>query len=391
MVGRFLLVALALFSMTPSAFAEDELSQLVASPEIDQDRDGLPDELEQQLLQKFVPVFFLSHGECDTMPAEFQPLSPDPKAIAKNGTIYGQVSPLVSKDKRSALIEIHYFHLWSQDCGRAGHALDAEHVSALVKADNLNSPITKWTAEYWYAGAHEDTVCDVSTGARASYLRAEDRGPSIWVSKGKHASFLSRNQCSLGCGGDSCIQMSGMSVAKLINLGERTAPLNGASWIHSKRWQLVLKMGNDFDDVVLAMLGNSKADEVIAFRRNLRSTQAVILAGDSTADALGVSGRKTGLALSTSGGNTERALDQSFMGVGESLNRTGASLATASEASGNAVIRSLSTSGTQTGRAIESSVNAVGSSLHKTAKGVGNFLRMNKPEVRRAQSTSDQK
>ena len=34
----------------------------------------------------------------------------------------------------------------------------------------------KWKAVYWYAAAHENTVCDVSQIARAKTLHAEEHG-----------------------------------------------------------------------------------------------------------------------------------------------------------------------------------------------------------------------
>src|SRR5436190_1600529 len=86
-----------------------------------------------------------------------------PPAVARNGTIYGQVFPRQGLAMPDRFIEIHYFHLWTRDCGRAGHPLDVEHVSVLVHADREDSPATDWNATYWDAGAHENTVCDVSS------------------------------------------------------------------------------------------------------------------------------------------------------------------------------------------------------------------------------------
>jgi hypothetical protein len=161
---------------------------------IDLDRDGLDDGFEQELLMKFLPSFFLSRDDCDVMPAEFKPYAVEPQTIARNGTIYGQVFEHRLAQPQ-AFIEIHYYHLWSRDCGRLGHALDAEHVAALVHAENLRAPVKDWLALYWYSGAHEDTVCEVSSGASAIELGAEDRGPDVWISTGKHASYLSHRQC----------------------------------------------------------------------------------------------------------------------------------------------------------------------------------------------------
>lgn len=85
-----------------------------------------------------------------------------------------------------------------------GHPLDAEHVSALVESTSLSSAADQWTVRLWYAAAHEDTICDASSDARASSLDAERGGPRIFVSRGKHASYLTRGQCKWGCGVDAC-------------------------------------------------------------------------------------------------------------------------------------------------------------------------------------------
>src|SRR5262245_61803282 len=144
-MNKFALLLVFCVLMFPlPAFAADD----------DHDKDGLPDDFEQELLVKFAPTFMLSVDECDDKPAEFMPGSSIPEVIAKNGTVYGQVF------QTGTFLEIHYYHLWSRDCGRLKHALDVEHVSALVEADGLK-------ARYWYAAAHENTLCNASTGASA--------------------------------------------------------------------------------------------------------------------------------------------------------------------------------------------------------------------------------
>ena len=62
-----LLIPMALLAQVPSAV-----------PAHDLDSDGLDDALEQQLLEKFRPVFMLSGTECDVAPAEFFPAKTAP-------------------------------------------------------------------------------------------------------------------------------------------------------------------------------------------------------------------------------------------------------------------------------------------------------------------------
>jgi len=265
---------------------------------VDHDKDGLTDDFEQALLVKFEPTFMLSADECDGKPAEFMPGSNIPEVIAKNGTIYGQVF------QTGKFLEIHYYHLWSRDCGRLKHALDVEHVSALVEADGLK-------ARYWYAAAHENTLCNASTGASATLLEAEEDGPVIWVSEGKHGSFLSSNKCRLGCGGDRCHASKVLRPAKLINIGEHGAPMNGAVWIDSDRWSLPTKLRSDFPPAVMAQL-QAHPTQIVSLNVPTPPTKAIILGGNSGLGAF-ILGQRTGIqSLGKSALATHRWLNKFF-------------------------------------------------------------------------------
>lgn len=268
----------------------------------DLDRDGLDDHFEQSLLERFIPTFYVSAGECDALPAAFAPGTAHPTVAARNGTIHGRAFPSADGG-----VELQYFHLWARDCGRGGHALDAEHVSALLEP----SPDGTWSARLWYAAAHEDTFCDHSTGARATTLGAESAGPRVYVSRGKHASYLDQGQCSRGCGADACPVGQPMQVAALLNIGEPGAPLNGATWMASSRWPLGSKLRSDFDPDVKTRLDRGAAASVIALSSRLRAPQAPVLAGDTALDGLVHAGRASltgvGTALSKSASGIARA------------------------------------------------------------------------------------
>ncbi len=173
----------------------------------DSDHDGLSDALEDALLAQFAPQFMLSVHDCSIRPAQFVPFQANPVVQQDNGTIYGQVFPRAGHADQ---VEVHYFHLWRSDCGEMGHNLDTEHVSALLSRDREST----WKALYWYASAHEDTVCDASQIARAATLDAERHGPRIWISRGKHASFLSDVLCAHGCGGDDCGETAPLAMSQ---------------------------------------------------------------------------------------------------------------------------------------------------------------------------------
>ena len=261
----------------------------------DLDRDGLSDRLEQSLLEKFIPTLLLAAGECDGVPVSLVPFARDPRVSAKDATLYGQAFPVRFSEGRAA-IELHFFHLWSRDCGRLGHDLDAEHVSAIVTSPQLDAPVEMWVAMQWYAAAHEGSACDASSGARADVIGAAASGPRVYVSKGKHASYFDRGQCKWGCGGDECGDERAITATRIINIGEIDAPLNGALWARSDRWPMREKFASDFDSERQAML-DATTDHVVPLMLHRRAPQAPILAGDTALDGLEIASASTTGAL----------------------------------------------------------------------------------------------
>ncbi len=286
---------------------------------VDSDRDGISDKFEQQLLQKFVPRFHLSSRECNGFPAEFQAGSKEPRPSKSNGTIYGQVFPVALPNRAGFHIEVHFYHLWNRDCGLNGHTLDAEHVSALLSAQREVADPEAWMAVYWYAGVHEDTVCDASHGVRSSFVNAEQQGPNVWISEGKHASFLSLDLCRGGCGGDQCTDMHPMLIANLLNIGESGAPMNGAVWIDSPKWPLAAKMRSDFTEAALQKIERAESPGVIAVHEAHAPLKAVVLAGSSGTGALVNADSKAFGSLASARNATGRSLNTSKKNVGDSI------------------------------------------------------------------------
>jgi hypothetical protein len=341
-------LVLGLFTMiTPISAAQRNEAGGKDAQWIDLDRDGLDDRFEQQLMAKFMPAFLLSRNDCDVMPAEFESYAAEPQPVERNGTIYGQVFER-RLGRPQPFIEIHYYHLWSRDCGSRGHTLDAEHIAALVSASRLDAPLEQWKALYWYAGAHEDTLCDLSSAARAVDLGAEDQGPEVWISSEKHASYLRVWLCSGGCGADHCTDMAPLNSPKLVNIGELRALLNGALWARSKQWPMASKFATDFDDIVLGQLLTSTTIGPIEVKPYLHKTQAVLSAADSTSASVAASGQRTGESLVLASEHTGHA-------IGTSDRNTKAALTTA---------------GKETGQALETSTRAVKGSLRKAVSGV---------------------
>jgi hypothetical protein len=290
---------------------------------IDSDRDGMSDDLEQALLQRFLPSFWVDRNDCAGVPAQFLPALRDPVVASEDATIYGQATPHKSGNIAGSQVELRYYHLWGQDCGSLGHPLDAEHVAVLIEPGPGAFGADGWKALYWYAAAHQDTICDASQITRASGLEADTAGARVWISRGKHASFLRPELCHHGCGGDVCREMSLLAVKRVVNLGEVANPMNGALWAESSQWSLAAKMSrSDFDPQVIARLERLPGSDIAWVNPSLSPAKATIAAGGSTADSIALANRKTDTAISTAGGATGSSLGTTYDKISQSLKKS---------------------------------------------------------------------
>ncbi|WP_263409241.1 hypothetical protein [Terriglobus tenax] len=306
---RWMAITLLVFACMPS------LAQ-------DTDHDGLSDVMEQSLLERFEPRFMVSSGDCGVRPASFVPDNKTPQVIASDGTIYGQAFIRSSDPMGGVVVELHYYDLWAVDCGRMGHPLDAEHVSVLVSASGLMMPASGWKASYWYAAAHEDTVCDASTAIRASVVGAEEKGATVWVSAGKHAAYLDEKTCRWGCGGDRCRSMHPLKVMRIVNLGELDAAMNGAVWATSNQWPLRDKFATDFSDEWMSRLMQLKRERPVQMNASYSGVKGGIYGANAAVDGAEIGMTHTGSALTLADGKTEGALQKSADAVGHSLKKS---------------------------------------------------------------------
>ena len=282
----------------------------------DSDHDGVSDAQEQALLLEFEPRFMISRDDCSSEPAEFTPSQINPQVAADDGTIYGQAFPRAGRD---GAIELHYYDLWRRDCGEMGHNLDAEHVAVLLDRDKAGT----WKARYWYAAAHEDTLCDASQMAAAATLHAEQRGPDVWISGGKHAAFLSQDICGRGCGGDECGHSKTLPVTRLINLGEPSAPMSGASWSASPAWPLAGKMQrSDFSRARTARLEGLAPGQIVWASPKKRPAQAAVLGGNQAIAGAAVSLHATDAALASADDASISAVNHASANTGSALSAT---------------------------------------------------------------------
>lgn len=307
-VGRNIWISVAKFPYGSGALGYHEamiralaltavaLANLIAA---DVDRDGIYDALEQSLIEKFAPTFYMHASDCDSSPAEFTPGNPQPKVANRNGALYAQV--LRSGDA----LEVHYYHLWGKDCGRRmRHDLDAESVSVVLRKAGET-----YEAMYWYAAAHENTLCDMSHAIRAT---TPEKGETVWISKDKHASFLSRELCAQGCGNDDCSGTKKLNPAIILNLGEPDAPMNGATWITSSAWPLRTKMRPDFTPELLARMPQDRSVQLLPAREPAKGMRTTIKVAGTTYGA-----------LETANGHANRSVTDS---LGRAVSSTGKAL-----------------------------------------------------------------
>jgi hypothetical protein len=316
-----LLFIVALLTPTVSRNAAAQEPEQAAAA--DSDHDGMSDALEQALLTQFVPAFMVGRHDCSELPAEFEPNMKVPTVKAEDGTIYGQVFPAKSSSGALPVAEIHYYHLWRSDCGPHGHHLDTEHVAVLVSASESQSGSAKWKATYWYAAAHENTVCDVSQITRASTLHAEERGAKVWISPGKHASYLNERLCQAGCGADRCVDMVALRPGKIINLGETGHPMNGSVFIASSEWPLIDKMSEtNFPPEPIARLNQLPETDIAWFNAGRHPTRQIVAVSSSTEQAIAGGARHTTSALSGAGTSTDTAISVAQDDTGNALQKS---------------------------------------------------------------------
>lgn len=286
----------------------------------DSDHDDLSDALEMKLLRQFEPQWMVGKDDCSVLPARFAQGVATPVVVEADGTVYGQASRVRSRGDE---VELHFYHLWRRDCGQMGHPLDAEHVAVLLHREGSAGGEQKWKALYWYAAAHEDTVCDASQIARASTLNAEYKGATVWISLGKHASFLSEALCSHGCGGDRCVDMEQMKTAEIVNLGEPSRLMDGTAWVNFAGWPLAEKMRrSDFALIRVERLDRLPETDVGWANPSKRPTQAAIYGGNSALIGVTVGGRSTDTALVLANEKTNSALDTAQKKTGNALTKS---------------------------------------------------------------------
>ena len=146
---------------------------------VDSDRDGLSDALEGSLLKQFEPRFLISSSDCSARPAEFVPLQAKPVVESENGTIYGQAFPRTGQTRSG---------------GVAFLSPVASSTAATWVTHWMRSTYQHWCREKGTRTGRRFTGMQQHTRIRSAMrarLRAplpsmQNRGPQVWISRGKH-------------------------------------------------------------------------------------------------------------------------------------------------------------------------------------------------------------
>ena len=136
--------------------------------------------------------------------------------------------------------------------------------------------------------------------------------------------FFEQKICSSGCGADRCGDEKQLSISNLVNVGELSAPMNGAIWAGSSEWPLADKLKrSDFGDARVARARARSHRRRGRASPKKRPTQAAILGGDDAIAGVGMAittaDTDTGAALDTASGKTGNALTRAYRGVKNAL------------------------------------------------------------------------
>jgi len=176
----------------------------------DNDGDGIDDDLEQQLAERFFPQIIYSFYESCS--------GPEPKPFlfrARHPSVYGVV--------HTEYILINYVQLYDDDCGPNGHSGDNESFATFLRWNGGD-----WEFASVSATAHWADVCETMT-ARGT--------PDLWVGSNKHGTYADPNAC--GCwGSDVCSSTNGHVLPHILyNVGEPDHQLINDLGVVKQQWQ----------------------------------------------------------------------------------------------------------------------------------------------------------
>ena len=165
-----------------------------AVPDVDRDRDGIPDPLEAALARDLFPVLHIA-ADAEKCP---EPVNPKPVLFRARHVAVGGV-------RDESLIAINYVLLYDNDCGDAAHRGDNEALVVFAKRSGRG-----YIFDSMSATAHANTAAEVRTATRHR---------DLFIEANKHANYAPAEGCA------SCPLAGAEWQVRLINVGEPNAPL----------------------------------------------------------------------------------------------------------------------------------------------------------------------
>jgi hypothetical protein len=179
-----------------------------ASILVDDDGDGLADDVELQLASDYLPYLSLD-------PDDGCPLS-------------GLVARVRPHPADPTKILIVYSHLFERDCGLGGHVGDNEAFGVAIDPA-MPAPAGILAIK---TASHQGTPCERISECSTCATDTRDRcdvasgWPVLYASKGKHGQYATKDRCSLlGTCFDQCTLAAARTTPPIVNAGEPGRPL----------------------------------------------------------------------------------------------------------------------------------------------------------------------
>ena len=222
---------------------------------IDNDVDGLSDELEQVLLNAYIPKFVQFSDDGCPGPAIGTSNPTDSNLVVCHifplfqQYVSGSDAPVLYSTP-AALVNTNCLHtgiswfentvmiysalLYGRDCGLTGHTADVEGVAVSVRYTETNDGIA-WRSDtdlnHWegykiQTTSHAGTICEgIETFPFRSNSNPNGKD-TIYPSPDKHGNYLTRAQCSSSFICDpSCNNPFTLKRIKIVNVGEENNPM----------------------------------------------------------------------------------------------------------------------------------------------------------------------
>lgn len=192
----------------PDAAPDDgEVTPDSAVMSVDDDNDGLADDLEDTLARDYLPYISLDPG--------------DGCALA------GVVARVRKHPADPTKILIVYSHLFQRDCGLAGHLGDNEAFGIAVDP-TISAPagiLAMRTASHQNTPCQRTTECTTCASDARAKCDVQGGWPVLYASKDKHGQYAMKSSCStFGTCFDQCTLNPVRSSPPIVNVGEPDHP-----------------------------------------------------------------------------------------------------------------------------------------------------------------------